>query len=82
MARKKKKKKRDQSVIEARRPSSPDTRSAAVDRVVRSSVRVDRARGHLAEAVAAARGVGVTWPVIGQAVGLTGEGARARWGRG
>ena len=35
----------------------------------------------IAEAVRQARGIGVSWATIGDVLGLSGEGARTRWGR-
>ena len=41
--------------------------------------RVDDARENLVEAVRAARAAGVGWTLIGEAAGISGAGAKARW---
>lgn len=43
--------------------------------------RVSIAEARLAESVALARASGVSWAALGQEFGITGEGARRRWGQ-
>ena len=53
---------------------------AALDRLAQTAVEIQRQQDDLAAKVAAARSHGVSWAVIGHAVGTTGEAARQRWG--
>lgn len=53
---------------------------AALDRVSEAAGALQRAQDDLRARVVAARSYGVSWAVIGHAVGTTGEAARQRWG--
>lgn len=53
----------------------------ALDRLAQVASEIERRQDELTAKVAAARAQGVSWAVIGHAVGTTGEAARQRWGR-
>lgn len=52
----------------------------ALDRLVRQAREIERQRALLDATVRKARDQGVSWAVIGWALGTTGEAARQRWG--
>ena len=52
----------------------------ALERIGHVSGEAQRAAADLAASVLAGRAQGLSWSVIGHAVGTTGEGARQRWG--
>lgn len=49
--------------------------------VMKTALQVDELEGRIARMVDELRGYGVSWNLVGHAVGLTGEGARTRYGR-
>ena len=53
---------------------------AALDRLAQAAVEVRRRQDLLLAAVDAGRSVGLSWAVVGHAVGTSGEAARQRWG--
>jgi len=53
---------------------------AAVDWLALVAAEVERVQQQLGEKVAGARAQGVSWAVIGHALGTSGEAARQRWG--
>jgi hypothetical protein len=53
---------------------------AALDWLSLVAAEMERLQDQLSDKVAAARSQGVSWAVIGQAVGTSGEAARQRWG--
>jgi hypothetical protein len=65
----------------ARRLERKPDQAAAVGKVVAGVKALDRARDALRADVMAARGVGVSWAVVGLSLGITAEGARLHYGR-
>lgn len=65
----------------ARRLDRKPYQAAAVGKVVAAVKALDRARDALRTDVMAARGVGVSWAVVGLSLGITAEGARLHYGR-
>lgn len=49
--------------------------------VMKKALQVDELEREIARLVDELRGYGVSWSLVGHAVGLTGEGARTRYGR-
>jgi len=60
----------------ARKPAA----TAPLRRVLGHARNIRTTERYLANAVQEARAAGASWDVIGAATGLTGEGAKKRWG--
>jgi len=70
------------TATEVAEPGPLSTQTEALRRVAAERGAVLAAEHALAAAVAEARGLGASWEAVGTWLGLTGEGARRRYGRG